>query len=640
MFSWLANLPVARKLMIGFGLLCLMSVLIFGAGWHAIDSLSYRMDRMSAVNRLMDDFSKLRQERSAFVESEGGGQAANDLKEKIRQVAGNLDALRDFFTQEQNRQRIEEMARHLAAYQANIGELEKAYRQIEEARATRRLSGDQALKGLDQLNAFLEGEGYSSERRLELYKAIKDVQMQFLYARFETRAYTYGANPKQYSAATGAIDAALASLAPVREVLGNTDTTLFNELERAMRTYRQSLDSHQSALAQASAVTKQVQNDGDALVRVSQELYEHQMQLREEDTRAAAWTLTSGLVLALVFGVLGALLITRQIVPPLRSALHNVQRIASGDLSHQALVQRTDEIGQLQTALQRMTDSLRGLIGHIGEGASRIGSATGELAAITRQTAASANEQKLETEQVATAMHEMTTSIQDVARNAVETARSVDQAAEEAASGAQVVAGAVVQIESLAREVELTGEAVGSLARESSRIGGMLDVIKAVAEQTNLLALNAAIEAARAGEAGRGFAVVADEVRGLAQRTQQSTEDIEVLIAALQQGTQQAVQRMEASRDLTGASVRLARDAGQALGRITTRMSGIQGMTQQIATAAEQQGAVAEEINRSVLSVRNIADQAHAASGQVSAASVEMAGLGEVLNDQVQRFRL
>ncbi|MFW3897489.1 methyl-accepting chemotaxis protein [Pseudomonas bharatica] len=287
-----------------------------------------------------------------------------------------------------------------------------------------------------------------------------------------------------------------------------------------------------------------------------------------------------------------------------------------------------------------MTDSLRGLIGHIGEGASRIGSATGELAAITRQTAASANEQKLETEQVATAMHEMTTSIQDVARNAVETARSVDQAAEEAASGAQVVAGAVVQIESLAREVELTGEAVGSLARESSRIGGMLDVIKAVAEQTNLLALNAAIEAARAGEAGRGFAVVADEVRGLAQRTQQSTEDIEVLIAALQQGTHQAVQRMEASRDLTGESVRLARDAGQALGRITTRMSGIQGMTQQIATAAEQQGAVAEEINRSVLSVRNIADQAHAASGQVSAASVEMAGLGEVLNDQVQRFRL
>ncbi|WP_413243000.1 methyl-accepting chemotaxis protein [Pseudomonas arcuscaelestis] len=287
-----------------------------------------------------------------------------------------------------------------------------------------------------------------------------------------------------------------------------------------------------------------------------------------------------------------------------------------------------------------MTQSLRQLIGHISDGSSQIASATEELSAITQQTQAGANEQKLETEQVATAMHEMATSVQDVARNAVETASSVDDAAKGAAQGAQVVQEAVAQIERLSQEVESTGRAVGTLAQESGRIAGMLDVIKAVAQQTNLLALNAAIEAARAGEAGRGFAVVADEVRGLAQRTQQSTEEIELLVGALQQGTLNAVQRMETSSTLTTESVRLARNAGLALNDITVSISHIQSMTQQIAAAAEQQGAVADEINRSVVSVRGLTEQAYTASEQTNLASLDLAKLGTTLQTQVQRFRL
>ncbi|WP_390898627.1 methyl-accepting chemotaxis protein [Pseudomonas juntendi] len=287
-----------------------------------------------------------------------------------------------------------------------------------------------------------------------------------------------------------------------------------------------------------------------------------------------------------------------------------------------------------------MTGSLRQLVGHIGDGATQIASATEELSAITRQTQAGATEQMQETEQVAAAMHEMTTSVQDVARNAVETARSVNQAAQDAVSGGDIVKSAIARIENLSAEVELTSAAVSTLAEESGRIGSMLDVIKAVAEQTNLLALNAAIEAARAGEAGRGFAVVADEVRALAQRTQRSTEDIEQLIAALRAGTLQAVQRMETSRGLTGESVQLARDAGIALDNITHSISGIQGMTQQIAAAAEQQGAVAEEINRNVLNVRDITEQAQTASEQTSTASLELADLGNSLQGQVRRFQL
>ncbi|MFV3402393.1 methyl-accepting chemotaxis protein [Pseudomonas sp. NY15463] len=640
MSIWLTNLTVARKLMIGFGLLLLMGVLSFAAGWNAIHNLAYRMDRMSVVNRLMEDFSKLRLERAAYVQSEGDQQAARALQEKIVAIGQTLDALKGFFKNEINVRRIAAMSEHLIAYQGGIEALGQTYQQIEQSRAVRRSSGDSTLKGLDELNGLLgndDGSGATS-----LYKAIKDLQMQFLYARFETRAYTYAGNgsAKQYSAAMDAVNATLTRLQSLRDALHGTRATLLDELAQSIQAYRDSLDTHRAALTRIEGALGDIQKHGDALLGTSQELYEQQMQSRLDDTRDATWTLLTCLVLALLLGGAAALLITRQIVPPLHAALNRVQRVAEGDLTLQPHTLRKDEIGQLEEGLQRMTSSLRALVGHIDDGATQIASATEQLSAITQQTRAGADEQMKETEQVAAAMHEMTTSVQDVARNAVETARSVDQATQEALSGAQIVKNAIDRIENLSAEVDLTSAAVGTLAQESGRIGSMLDVIKSVAEQTNLLALNAAIEAARAGEAGRGFAVVADEVRALAQRTQRSTEDIEQLIAALRQGTLEAVQRMETSRGLTGESVQLARDAGLALDNITDSMGGIQGRTQQIAAAAEEQGAVAEDINRNILSVRDITEQAHTASEQTSTASLELAGLGSALQAQVRRFQV
>jgi methyl-accepting chemotaxis protein len=181
---------------------------------------------------------------------------------------------------------------------------------------------------------------------------------------------------------------------------------------------------------------------------------------------------------------------------------------------------------------------------------------------------------------------------------------------------------------------------MGKLKLESDKIGGVLDVIKSVSQQTNLLALNAAIEAARAGEAGRGFAVVADEVRGLAQRTQESTEEIEVLIAALQSGTQQVVMTLDASRTLTDSSVELSRQAGTALGHITRTVSTIQTMNQQIAAAGEEQSSVAEQINRSVLNVRDVSEQTAASSEETAASSIELARLGVQLQEMVGKFRV
>ncbi|WP_432760433.1 methyl-accepting chemotaxis protein [Pseudomonas entomophila] len=237
-------------------------------------------------------------------------------------------------------------------------------------------------------------------------------------------------------------------------------------------------------------------------------------------------------------------------------------------------------------------------------------------------------------------MNQMSATVQEVAQNAEQASRAATTADEQAQRGDQVVAEALERIEQLAGQMEHCQAAMGHLAGESQRIGSILDVIKSVSEQTNLLALNAAIEAARAGEAGRGFAVVADEVRGLAQRTQQSTEEIEQLIDNLHSGTDQVMGLLDDSRQLTEQSVELSRQAGDALGQITETVSTIQGMNQQIATASEQQSVVAEQINRSVMNVRDVSDQTRAASEQTAASSGELEQLGRALRGMVGRFSL
>src|SRR5690606_29760618 len=344
------------------------------------------------------------------------------------------------------------------------------------------------------------------------------------------------------------------------------------------------------------------------LLRLTEQLQRNQVEHRDNDSSQARLLQIAGALGALLLSLLAAVVITRQTTQPLQQTLEIARRIAAGDLTSDTRVTRRDELGTLQQGIQDMGGTLRELIAGIRDSANQIASSAEELSVVTDQTSQGVGKQKVETDQVATAMHEMSATVQDVARNAELAARAANEADNQARDGDRVVNEVVAQIERLAGEVNRSTEAMAQLEHESNKIGSVMDVIKAVAEQTNLLALNAAIEAARAGEAGRGFAVVADEVRTLAQRTQQSTEEIEELVAGLQNGTQRVASSLHSSHSLAGSSVELTRKAGAALGSINKGVSNIQSMNQQIAAAAEQQSVVAEQISRSVLNVRDVTE--------------------------------
>lgn len=419
-----------------------------------------------------------------------------------------------------------------------------------------------------------------------------------------------------------------------------SDEALIDEQIAAVKAYRDALGIVSQPGVDLTPVFARMSAQGDVLLDTTRQLIASQNAKRDADSSFAKTLLVGVALLALLLSVVVAWIISRQIVTPLQHALKNVDRIASGNLSQDVVVDRRDELGQLQRSLQQMTISLRQLIGGISGSVIQIASAAEELSSVTKHTSDGVNSQRVETDHVATAMNEMTSTVQEVARSTEEASEATAIADQQAREGDKVVGEAIEQIERLAMEVRASAEAVSHLKEQSDKIGGVLDVIKAVAQQTNLLALNAAIEAARAGEAGRGFAVVADEVRSLALRTQQSTEEIENLVAGVQSGTHAVSSGMETSLLLSEHSVEFTRRAGTSLENITRTVSTIQLMNQQIAAAAEQQSAVAEEINRSVINVRDISEQTASASDQTASSSIELARLGHELEELVARFKV
>ena len=344
------------------------------------------------------------------------------------------------------------------------------------------------------------------------------------------------------------------------------------------------------------------------------------------------------LVMAAVLIIL-YILISRAFVP-IYKATHVMDEIAQGNLTTEIECHTKNEIATMLSGMLDMQRSLRGMISAISDSTNRLAAVATDTATITEQTSAGAEQQQHDTAIVATAMTEMSSTVQFVAENAATAAEAAQEAAAQAQSGQSIVDNTIGAIQNLATEVDAAASVIERVRSDSEAIGQVVDVIRSIAEQTNLLALNAAIEAARAGEQGRGFAVVADEVRTLASRTQASTSDIQDMIEKLQTGAQEAVNEMQKSRDHTDASVTQVGRAGEALTAITDAVSRINDMNTQIATAANEQGEVAESINSNLTSISSVAEQTVSGAKRTAHSSEQVSRMADTLQELIARFRV
>ncbi|MDU4251301.1 MAG: methyl-accepting chemotaxis protein [Pseudomonas sp.] len=648
----LADMGTAKKLAIGFGLVLLLTAVVAAIGVTALRTIAQRFDLLGDMSTINRELLEMRQSEKDFVID-----ASDASAKRLREHAGMLgEAVARLKAQAGEAAAMQQVEQGIADYLA-------AFEKFEKSSKSRRLSLDAATwsvngasNSLDILQSSLaddgayelkDSQGQKGEELLQQAAQVSQLYRLVLQGLDEARSrLDAGGDEKtgEEKAEGGRIKSAAEALelsAKLQEVI--TDPTYVSVLKDVItniNAFVEKLDDYTASLEQEKQVHAQMNERAAQVMRQVDDAYAAQRAAMQTQLRTNTLLIVASAALALLVGALASLLITWMIVRPLRQVIGMARRIAEGDLSVSVEVRRKDEVGQLMGAVGSMADSLRGIVSRLSDGVGRISASAQALSSVTERTQHGVNSQKAETDQVATAMNQMAATVHDVARNAEEAATSAEQADGKVASGQDVVRQTLGRIEQLAEAVRAATQSIEQLGRESQSIGSVLDVIKNVAEQTNLLALNAAIEAARAGEQGRGFAVVADEVRALARRTQQSTAEIETLIAALQNGASTSVQRMQRSHALVEMTVGDAVQTEAALGTIASAVAVIHQMNQQIAAASEQQSAVAEEISRSVSSIRGIADESAQAMESTASSSVELAQLSRELQGLVGQFRL
>ncbi|MCO8170103.1 methyl-accepting chemotaxis protein [Pseudomonas sp. 21LCFQ02] len=646
------HLGMAKKLGLGFGLVLLLTALVAGIGVWSLQRITQHFDGLkqtSALNtavlgvRVLEQDYALRSDPKLIEQLHAQLQALDERAAALKILMPGNAAV------------VERVQQALVAYRSSFDAYVDINQSKDLALEMANWSVSSVSNSLELLQSGLtddgtwtlkDSQGQDGAQFIEQAGKISQVGRLMLLAMDEARV-RLEKNRRTGTgeeAATGTIEQAQQASALAEELKSAiTDPgyqAVINEVVGHIANFNEKLKEYTELLGKQAGVATQLGESARQVVELVGQAYAAEDQSMQAQLRADTLLIIGSSIAALLVGLLASWLITRLIVAPLRLVIGQAQRIAAGDLSGRVEVDRRDEIGQLMAAMQQMSNGLSQIVSGLQAGIEKLAHSAHELSAVTEQTNLEVGSQKEETEQVATAMNQMTATVHDVARNAEEAALAAQSADEKVSSGQAVVRQSMQCIDALSRSSASACEGIENLSAQVQNIDQVLGVIKSVAEQTNLLALNAAIEAARAGEQGRGFAVVADEVRALARRTQQSTEEIESLVASLRGGARASVEQIQSSGELVKRAVGEAQQTERALSSIASAVSTIQQMNQQIAAAAEQQSSVAEEINRSVTSIRSSADQSALAMRGNAASSVELAALGNELKGMVGHFRL
>ncbi len=619
------NLSLKYKLSLGFGLVLLFAIFIGLQGMQSISEIRTSTDLQGAGFVFNNYMYQLNEESEAFASTYNAENIKNFnnlysiIYKNISAEKGNLNSVTHSNIADQEKELLEQ-------YKSSFENLTNVAQKL----STQKNNIDSLFKKtINEINN-LQLNNKDNANVAAGIANFKVTYMNFYYHRL-VQSDNSSLLKNYFSKANN-------QLGELSSTIGQPES--LNNIKLAVQQLYQAIQDFNIDLNNLSHIVPQNKQLGQDIMAKTGKLEGLLSQIKDKVIINSYIKISVVIAIAALLGIGASFIIGHDIYTTLSKVVSIAQKIGDGDLSGEYPNRRKDEFGALMHAVNKMHSNLKNLLNQVKLTSEHVASASSELSAVTEQTSAGAQTQKAETDQVAAAMNEMTTSAIEIAKNVELVASSAQESAQETGQANAQLATTIQLVETLSKQMTTSSSAMGQVVESSDKIGSIMDVIIDIAEQTNLLALNAAIEAARAGEAGRGFAVVADEVRKLASRTQQSTSEIENLISTLRAHTDQTSQQVNSSVQTTQQLREQSQVVSLALDKINQLTHNIENMGQQIATGAEEQSAVCEEINQNVSNVRDITDQSAAASSQIVAASAELARLGNELQDLVSTFRL